>query len=281
MSNTPTISPAIGARLAQAVAAGALCLLLAAQATGTAAAKPVQPAPDPSGQAVPTSTFRPRSLSVALPHRAGEGIRVAVGSDSITLGLPAATQSKPATTHGRDLHYRTTKSFTNVVRKTDDGVQVLALLDSKAAPESFTYRVAVPAGGRVVVQSDGSALVLNSRGVALLAAKKPWAVDAKGMPVATHYVAGSDGKSLIQVVQHRGTRAHYPITADPTWVSKTWAFVQCIFGVGVPIGAAWAMVADPALWAYFLRIGPLPASAGRWGYGYVTWLRNVCSYALF
>jgi len=69
--------------------------------------------------------------------------------------------------------------------------------------------------------------------------------------------------------------------AADNWWDKTAAFVGCIFGVGVPIGLAWAIATNPAWIAFFLGRGPLPASAGGAAYNYWNWIRSTCAYALF
>lgn len=64
------------------------------------------------------------------------------------------------------------------------------------------------------------------------------------------------------------------------WLQKTQAFTECIFGVGVPIGAAWGIVTNPPLLAYVMRMGPLPASTGGTASKYIERVRNSCGYAL-
>ncbi|MEA5455521.1 DUF2599 domain-containing protein [Sinomonas sp. JGH33] len=41
----------------------------------------------------------------------------------------------------------------------------------------------------------------------------PWAKDANGAKVATHYEVRSDG--LAQIIEHRGANVAYPVVADP------------------------------------------------------------------
>ena len=65
------------------------------------------------------------------------------------------------------------------------------------------------------------------------------------------------------------------------WLRKTQAFTECIFMVGIPIGAAWAIVTNPPLLAYAMRMGPLPATSGGTAVKYVEKVRASCGYALF
>lgn len=267
-----------------AVAAAVAMSFCAVAPTATAA-----PSDDPPAKHLgtkqtggPTDT-RGARLRVTIPSKASHGVTlVQDAGPTIKIGLPHAsgTGQRTLSTKTSTSSYRTNRGFTNVVKQVEGGVQMLVVIGSANAPQRYSFAVSGPAGSKVRVNADGTADLVDRRGFRLLSAAEPWAHDATGKKVPTRYVAGPDGRSLVQIVDHHRGRLAYPITADPVWLNKTWAFVQCIFGVGVPIGVAWAMVADPALWAYFLRIGPLPASAGRWGYQYVNWLRNVCGYAL-
>lgn len=69
-----------------------------------------------------------------------------------------------------------------------------------------------------------------------------------------------------------------PVKTAPTWANKTWAFVQCIVGVGVPIGLAWAIVSNPPLVAWLAGRGPLPGTTGGFAVNYLTWLKGACGY---
>ncbi len=71
-----------------------------------------------------------------------------------------------------------------------------------------------------------------------------------------------------------------PVKAPPTWAQKTWAFTQCIFGVGVPAGLGWSIVSNPGLLAWFAGRGPLPAGVGGAMAKYFSWIKRVCGYAL-
>lgn len=50
-------------------------------------------------------------------------------------------------------------------------------------------------------------------------AAAPWAFDANGTPVPTHYEV--QGSTLVQVVDHTGAGIAYPVVADPTFITGT------------------------------------------------------------
>lgn len=62
--------------------------------------------------------------------------------------------------------------------------------------------------------------------------------------------------------------------------AKTWAFTQCIFGVGVPIGIAIVLATTPQFWSYVAGASPLPT----WTHGamkYGNTVKNRCRWAIF
>lgn len=72
------------------------------------------------------------------------------------------------------------------------------------------------------------------------------------------------------------------VVADNTWLSKTRAFTACIFSVGIPIGAAIAIVTTPAVFWWMINRGGWPgasvgAAAARW----LNFAKRNCAYALF
>lgn len=62
--------------------------------------------------------------------------------------------------------------------------------------------------------------------------------------------------------------------------AKTWAFTQCIFGVGVPIGIAISLAATPQFWGFVAGYSPLPT----WTHGamkYGNTVKQRCRWAIF
>lgn len=101
----------------------------------------------------------------------------------------------------------------SVVRPAPGGLQALTVIRNSAAPDSYTYTLTDAS-----FEISGEGVVTVTRGgrtIGMVA--PPWAVDAVGNKVPTHYEV-HDG-ALVQIVNHRG--ATYPVVADPS-ISFGW-----------------------------------------------------------
>ena len=105
----------------------------------------------------------------------------------------------------------------------DGGMQVLVVIDGPDAPTEYRFDMTVPRGAALRATPDGGAEVVGADGQVVTVVAPPWAVDANGESVPTHYRI--DGTTLVQVIDHHG--AAYPVVGDPCW--KCW---------GAAIGAA-------------------------------------------
>lgn len=96
-------------------------------------------------------------------------------------------------------------------------VAVPAEQHDKTAPQSFTY--ALPDSILPVLNDDGSVVLFSAPetddAVASVAGvvDAPWAKDASGAPVATHFEV--DNGDLVQIVEHAQATLAYPVVADP------------------------------------------------------------------
>jgi len=123
-----------------------------------------------------------------------------------------------------------------VTRATDNGVQLIAVLADADAPNEIEFPLELPSDGRIVLNKDGSIdisatvsrTVLRSEGQKagtpagpesvtsirrIASIEEPWAVDARGRSLDTHYVV--DGLTIRQVVE-TDSSTDYPVTMDPT-----------------------------------------------------------------
>jgi hypothetical protein len=73
----------------------------------------------------------------------------------------------------------------------------------------------VPKGGGLAITGDGGAVVFGVAATLLAVIPAPWAKDAHGRHIATHYEV--HGTTLIQFVGHQAPGTAYPVVADPTW----------------------------------------------------------------
>ena len=104
----------------------------------------------------------------------------------------------------------------------------------------------------------------------VLAVPAPWAKDAVGTAVSTHFE--TDGESLTQVVDHQtNTAVAYPVVADPIWFVIApgifwWAVQRC--GAGGLLGAMAAYIdGNRSPWAVSAAgaVGCVSAFIGGWG----------------
>lgn len=95
----------------------------------------------------------------------------------------------------------------------------LVIMD--AGVSTYDFRFTLPAGARLIPESDGSVSIgrrTEAGDVIFGTIAAPWAVDASGQPVPTHYTLR--GTILTQVVD--ATNAVLPVVADP-WVDLGWS----------------------------------------------------------
>lgn len=105
-----------------------------------------------------------------------------------------------------DLHYLTD----------DDRAQLIFELKDGSAPTAFDVAVDLPAGARLILNSDlGAVFVVDSHENVIGVFAQPWAVGADGLSVPTEFEIVGD-----TLRQHEG--AAYPLVADPQY---TWGWV--------------------------------------------------------
>ena len=97
----------------------------------------------------------------------------------------------------------------------DGGTRFLSVLEDHSAPSAYDY---VFEGAQLELLDDGSVSVTQD-GAETARIDAPWALDAEGAAVPTHYEVNGD--TLTQVVDHAVAGFSYPITADPH-VLKWW-----------------------------------------------------------
>ncbi len=141
----------------------------------------------------------------------------------------------------------------SVTQAESDGVRELTVLNHGI---NAKFVLSLPAGDTLHQTSSGGFLVLNhaSRAVGLITA--PWAVDARGKLLPTHYTA--KGKVIVQSIDTRG--AVYPIVADPYFhwywdgvvITLTWADQMGVADGGLTVLAPFLLASGfgwPLVWA--------------------------------
>lgn len=114
-----------------------------------------------------------------------------------------------------------TKDTKVVVNALPDGVRILTVLESPDADTTIDFQV----DAHMFQKADGTIVLENDEGEVAGFIEAPWAVDAAGNEVPTHYEVG-DGR-LKQIVEITD-EVTFPVTADPTrrrrWFGYTFYF---------------------------------------------------------
>lgn len=126
-------------------------------------------------------------------------------------------------------------------------------------PEQYRFELGKDARRLVLDDTDGSVWVFGESKEPIGHFETPWAFDANGVVVPTHYEVS--GKTLTQVVKHQAGDYKYGITADPKW-SKKWItkfkklFKACL-GLTLGTEALLQLVSSPNKAAKFMirRLG--------------------------
>lgn len=106
--------------------------------------------------------------------------------------------------------------FTTVTSvKEDGGLQMATIIHESKSPERFEYQLDIP-DDATTREDHGGVFIEDKDGKLIGGFTPPWAKDANGVDVPTHYVV--EGNRLVQVVDHQEAKnIAYPIVADPIY----------------------------------------------------------------
>lgn len=212
---------------------------------------------DEGTTAVPAVTSNGR---VSVPE-SDEGLIVLEAPDTprqpgsrIGVALPAeaAAGHGTVTESGAVVYSGDSDRVDVVVQPVEDGsVRISTVVNESSAPHAFTYKLSLPGAASLELLGDGSIIIMRGgRHIGGVAA--PWAVDAAGRDVATHFEI--DEHSFTQVVEPTAS-ATYPIVADP------------YLGISLISKAVWAR----DLWQYSPTLKVYPTWYGRYGPAAARW----------
>lgn len=181
-----------------------------------------------------------------VPSRSGQGAG-SLDKPQLAITPRLHGQGKSANSGTTALLSDSVTSLKVAVQPLRGGVRLLSVLKNAATPNTTTYDVRLPAGA--VMQRDSlGGVVVREKGRTTSRFSAPWAKDAAGRSLPTHYTL--KGNALTQVVDTRG--AKFPVVADPQWF---WDFLQTGYhfnkletaNLAVAAGAAsaFAMFAPP------------------------------------
>lgn len=129
-------------------------------------------------------------------------------------------------------------------------VQIITVLDNVAAPVRYDYDLSSTSDVMLEIRDSGMVVIRDDAGEWLGGVASPWAFDADGVSVPTHFEVS--GSTLTQVVDHQAGDFAYPISADP-WLGQnlwTWHSIDSYNGaprVNLRL-SAWGVVHQPQPW---------------------------------
>lgn len=175
---------------------------------------------------VPGDSSEPVVLvpSPDLGERAHEfaDLQVEALAPAVAVSLPELRGARAAkVAEDGTVTYSSRENATLAVQSLTDGVRFLTVLDGKGAPTAYEYTFEVGDDLALSPRPDGGIDFIDNDSVAVARIDAPWAYDARGMAVPTHYEVS--GTTVIQHVDHLSSDFAYPITADPKY-SWGWGF---------------------------------------------------------
>lgn len=97
------------------------------------------------------------------------------------------------------------------------------MIANESAPTRYDYRLTLPDGVSLIQGEGGSVYAITSEGEVVATIAAPWAKDALGTAVPTHYELRDT--TLTQVVDHHGAGIVYPVVADPSIGVQWWGII--------------------------------------------------------
>jgi hypothetical protein len=222
------------------------------------------------------------STDVDVPRDANDGVALKLPEGSaLRIGLPhAAENGAGKLVVPGVVAYAGADGAANAVQAgADGGVRALIVIDSPTADTRYSYEVNVPNGGRLKLVDGGGVAIVDRKRRPIGVVSAPWTRDANGVAISTRFEISGDGRTLTQVVDHKLVNAAYPVTADPSFWGYLKNYVECVFGVGAPIGIAIAILMYPPSWNSLGRISTSLSASGRAGSPldwYVKKVRKSC-----
>lgn len=95
---------------------------------------------------------------------------------------------------------------------TQGGVQTFIQIPDPSSPMEYRFPIDTPNGASLELQPDGSVFVVGSDALPMAVVDVPWALDAEGAQVPTHFRV--EGNTIVQVLQPEKNTT-FPIIADP------------------------------------------------------------------
>ena len=160
--------------------------------------------------------------NIVPPEGNGDFLEMPLGDDDnpeplISLPEELSVQDVVVASDGTSVYQVEDSDDAVTVSVTDDGNAQIAMVSTEpSSPHDFTFGLA---DGMVPdLQSSGAVVLRNEAGEAVAIIDVPWAVDAEGHRVETHFEVFE--QEIVQVV-NASEDATYPIVSDPTVATFT------------------------------------------------------------
>ena len=189
---------------------------------------------------------------------------------SVEIGLPLDA-AKASVAKDGTVVYGNGSDVAVTVQATSSSVRMSTVLNGPDAPTRFAYPVT---GAEVKLNASGGVDLYDdvtitgddgqpvTERVVTMTAAKPWARDAAGRAVPTHYELS--GNTVYQVVE-TNAKTQFPVVADPDWlkIAKCAAAVAYVVGTAAfLVGKSIAIVKAVAAAVTFVReVGGISAAA--------------------
>jgi hypothetical protein len=242
--------------------------LAASQASADGIASAVDRAAAATGSPAVTVDAQPRgtgfagagTTKVTIPPTADGAVKATSAGRTIGVSLGTADATKGTlAADGTVVYDDASTAVDQTVQPTDDGVRIHTVIQDATAASRYVHHLTLPAGARAELTptATGNAVLIYQGAQLIGGFAPPWATDAAGTPIATHYeLAGTD---LIQTVDHQAADVRYPVVADPYLgfdliKSSAWH---------LEAGFGWTLRVTPTGWARSLA-GAYAAGVAGW-----------------
>lgn len=209
-------------------AAAALLALAVALSPGAAMAAPEQEATDPltaleaaapdlledAAELTPVAGGAEADTTagtVTVPKSSDNLVRISTDSAAVSVQLPVAGASLVNHDRGAAVYSSVDSVSTIVSAQLNGSLMIATNIEEASASTRFDY---VYPGLTFQMVGEGDVVGYDADGEIAVFVGIPWAYDADGRVVSTHYEV--DGSTLTQVVRHTDETYAYPIVADPT-----------------------------------------------------------------
>lgn len=160
-----------------------------------------------------TEVIEGTETTVELSSEGAKSLMLRSRSEAISVKLPIPESVERSESEGVGTVFADNDfPGATVIGKSDGSVQIATMIDSTEAPSSFQYKIESNSRLQLNIESDGSVSIFGQDDNWIGGISAPWAEDASGGSVPTHYTV--EGNTLTQHVDV-GPDTKFPVVADP------------------------------------------------------------------